>query len=411
MSTKVSTVVNYLNFFSALLLTSSLILWVPMQRPAFVLFFLSYVVEIFTDQKWKSITFDKRTYWIVGMLSFFLLAVMYMPFEDTSNYFRIVFERRLSLFGFGLIALFGVNKLFKLSYFFNTFIVTAVVAILYLALYRVGVSELINNPMRFEIYNLARIQWINTHMIFNFYMNMSLIFCWFILTRLWHVLKWWQRYVYIGAMTLVFLTISISEGRSGFLMGVVLMLGFLFFEIWKRRKIIGIVLALLVPFVILGVVSQKARFSEKLIRTEARFFIWKSAGEVIEKNPILGTGISDAQNMFDAALAINQPDGFREVYKNSQVLDAHNQYIQTIMEFGAIGFVLLLFLYLYPIFVADNQRRLMTFFIIATCLFQSLFDVFITNTFSVLFGLLMLLMLFVPNDISSRRQKHSAQLT
>lgn len=404
MSVKVSILVNYFNLFAALFLTCSLILWVPMQRPALYLFFLSYIIEIFTDKKWKLIRFDKRSYWYFAILFFFLLALFYMPFENTSNYFGKVIERRLALFAFAMIALFGINKLYKLSYFLNTFILTSVVAINYLIFFRIGFLDFFSNSMRIQIFNLARIEWVSTHMIFNFYLNIALISCWFILTRSWRQLVWWHRYIYIVAMTMIFCTVAISEGRSGFLMSILLMLGFLFFEIWKRRKIIGIVVSLIIPFAVIGLASQKERLSDKMLHAEPRLFLWKSATEVIAISPLLGHGISDTQNLFTEHRIINQTDQFKEEAKLHKQIDAHNQYLQTTMEFGVFGFILLLFIYIFPLFIVDKDRILITFFIVVTSMFQSIFDVFITNTFSVFFCLMMLLMLFVRNDISSRRQ-------
>lgn len=410
MLNKIRISINYLNLIAAIFLSASLILWVPMQRPALYLFFLSYFIEIFTDQKWKFVKFDKRSYWYLAVFGFFLLAFLYMPFENTSNYFGKVVERRLALFAFALISLFGVNKLYRLSYFLNTFIVTAVSAIIYLILFRIGISEFITNPMRIQIFNLARVEWVSTHMIFNFYLNMSLIASWFILTRSWRQLVWWHRYMYIGAMTFIFCTVAVSEGRSGFLISILLMLGFLFFEIWKRRRIVGIIVALIIPFAVIGLASQKERLSEKMMRSEARLFLWKSACEVISTSPILGHGISDTQNLYTERRIINQTEEFREEAKHYVQVDAHDQYLQTMMEFGIPGLLLLLFIYLYPLFIVDKDRLLMTFFIIATSMFQSIFDVFITNTFSVFFCLLILFMLFVPNDISIRKHFVNANL-
>lgn len=406
MNIKPTLVINYINLFAALFMAASLILWVPMQRPALYLFFISYIVEIFTDKKWVNMHFDKRSVLIAAMFLFFMLSFLYIPFEDSSNYFAKVIERRIAIFAFALIAFLGVNKLYKLSYFLNTFILTSVAAVLYLVFYRVGIDVLLYNPDRFNFFNQARVDWVSTHMIFNFYLNMSLIACWYILTRMWRKLVWWHRYLYITAMSVIFLALSISEGRSGFIMSILLMLGFLFFEIWKRRKVIGIVIALLIPFVVIGLASQKDRISERMLRSEPRLFLWKSAYEVVKTSPFVGNGISDAQNSFDISRAKNQTEEFRVNNIKTKLLDAHNQYLQTSMEFGIVGLLLLLFVYIYPIFIVDKDRQLMTVLIIVTCMFQSMFDVFITNTFSVFFGLLMLLMLFVPNDISARK-KHS----
>lgn len=394
--------INYLQLFSAVFFTASLIFWEPMQRPAIALFFGSYLIEIFTDQKWKNIQFNNKSIQYAAMFFFFALPFIYHPFEKTSNFFYISIERRVPLFAFALIGMLGINKLFKLSYFLNTFIIMSLLAICYLAFYRVGLNALIHNPQRIDLFNQSRIQWVDSHMIFNFYLNISLISIWYILSRRWKSLPLWKRASYIGAMSIIFSVLSISEGRSGFLMSIILMFSFLIFEIWKRKKKMGVILAILVPFMVIGLASHKQRFEKNNVEQEPRLFLWHGALEVIKSNPVLGHGISDAQNMYTAERAIYETKEYREIWKSAALLDAHNQYLQSIMEFGIIGLCTVLFLFIYPIYAVDEKRRIMTVFIIATGMFQSLFDVFMTSTFSDLYGWLMILMLFMYNDYDSQ---------
>ena len=393
--------VNYINLFAAVLVASSLIFWESMQKPAIYLFCICYLIEFFTDKKWKTLKFSNKAYWCIAVFVFYILAYIYKPFESTSNYFSIVINNRSSLLVSVFVVLFGVNNLFKMTYFLNTFILTSILAILYLALYRVGVSDLINNESRFDLFNSARIQWINSHTIFNYYLNISIVFIWYILTFSWNKIKGWQRFFYLTATALFFFSITISEGRSGFLTGIILFVGYIIFYFFKRNKKVGILIALLTPLFVVGLASQKERFSNQALQNEPRLILWKTAFDIVKTAPILGHGISDPQNKFMESLSTNQSKEFIVANQNNKILDAHNQYLQTLMEFGITGLILLVFIYIFPILLVEKQLKIVTIYLIATILFQSFFDVFFTGIFSHFFAFLMILILVVPNNLTA----------
>lgn len=397
--------INYLNLISALLLAAASIYYYPMQKLAFIVFFSSYFIEIFAEQKWKNIRLDKKTVYFSAMALFFILALLYQPFESSNKYFQILLEKRFPLLGVSIVAIFGVNKLYKLNYFLNTFIISAVVAIVYLAFVRMGVSEVLNNEDWQTVFAAHRIEYVNTHMVFNFYLNISLISIWYILTRSWRKTIWWKRYLYIAAMTVIFSALSISDGRSGFAMGILLMLSFIFFELWKRRKALGIVVGLLIPFLLIGIAGNHKRMSEKALETEPRWFLWESALSVIKQKPVLGHGISDAQVEFDLARPNFETEEYRHNWRNNKRLDSHSQYLQTTMEFGIFGLTILLFLYVFPILIADKNRRMFAILLLVVCAYQSVFDLFITGNFSALFGILVILILCVENNIAVEKSK------
>jgi len=394
-------VVNYFNFISCLLLTAISIFYFPIQKVGFILFFISYFLEVLLEKKWERIQFDKKNFYFLVMIFFFLLAIFHYPFEQSSKYFGYLTIKRLSIFGFAAVGIMGVNDKFKLNYFLNTLIITSIVIIGYLVFIRIGLLEFIRNPLREDIFTNERILYVNSHMMFNFYLNISIISIWYILTRSWKRTIWWKRYLYVSALTIIFGTLSITEGRSGFIVGIFIMLFFIFFEIWKRKKVAGIIIGLLIPFLIIDVAGHHKRISEKAIETEPRLFLWKSAVSVIKEKPIFGYGITDAQLQFDLARAKYQTEEFRLGWIKSPRLDSHSQYLQTTMEYGIIGLLILLFIYVYPVFLADKNRKIFSFLLMFLCAYQSVFDMFITGQFSAIFGILIILILRVENNIAT----------
>jgi O-antigen ligase len=404
MKNKFSDILNYINFFSALLLTATSIYYYPVQKFAFVLFFSSYFAEVLFEKKWKNIHIDKKGIYFLIMIFFVVLALFYFPFEHSSKYFSKLIMKRLPICGFAIVGLLGVNNKLKLNYFLNTFIISSIVAIAYLLFIRVGITEFITNPLRKEIFSEARILYVNSHMAFNFYLNVSLISIWYILTRSWNRTIWWKKSIYVGALTLIFGILSISEGRSGFVVGILLVLAFIFFEIWKRKKLIGLVIGVLIPFLFISIVSHQRRMSKESLETEPRIFLWESALSVIKDKPIFGYGISDAQEHFDIARTKFQTEDYRLAWKDSWLLDSHSQYLQVSMEFGVIGLLILLFLYTYPILLADKNRKLFSILLLFLCAYQSIFDMFITGKFSAIYGILIILILSVENNIVLKKQ-------
>ena len=104
-------IVNCINLFAAIFLAFSMILWEWMQQPALYLFYLSFLIEFFTDKKWENFKFERISLWCFAVLLIYILAFLYIPFEQTSDYFLIVINNRFPLLAFAVIILFKVNNL------------------------------------------------------------------------------------------------------------------------------------------------------------------------------------------------------------------------------------------------------------------------------------------------------------
>ncbi len=408
MDKRIISVVNYINFFGALYLVATAILRdFKVHEIGYYIFFFSYILEIFLEKKWQNLKITKVHVYYLVMLFFFLLAFIYYPFDST-EYFRKLIENRYPLLGIGIIGFFGVNKKYKLNYFLNTIIVSSVLVILYLIFFKIGIVNFLTDPEREDLFTHSRIEFVNQHMMFNFYLNLALIAIWYIITNSWRQTKRLNRYLYIAAMTLIFFVLYLSEGRSGFLAGILLMLSFIFVEIWKRKRVLGLMIGFMIPFLFVFMASSHERISKESILHESRFFLWEAAIEVIEDSPFWGNGISRAQEKYDQVRTLCETEEYYDFWhrtKKVKLLDSHSQYLQSTMEFGVFGILLVLFLYIYPFFIVEKKRRLFSFFILWLCMYQSVFDMFITGQFGLLFGLLTLLILWVDDNIGVNPKK------
>ncbi len=401
MKQRLSVIVNYINLLSLLCLTFGLLFpFSPLIQILYYIFFGSYTIEIFTDRKWKVFYFDRSKRYYIAMALFFLLAIIYMPFEKTNEYTLILLERRSALIGFAIIGFLGVNRLYQLKYFLYAFVSASIISILYLLFYRIGIYEFITSDDPSELFTQTRILYIGSHMKLNLYLNISIISIWYILKNNWKNLSHWKLAFFVVALTIILSVLSISEGRTGFMAGVLLLLAFIFIELYTRRKKVGIVFAFILPLLFIGIASNQKRIQkENSIKEDARTFLWKSAWEVIKESPLLGHGMNDAQVAFDEKLSLYQTESFRqqsiesEKERNEKYQDSHNQYLQATMEFGVLGLVLFLFICLYPAFVAYKGRKLFTIFIVSLYIFLSIFDMYITRLYCPVFGILTIMML------------------
>ncbi len=386
-------IVNFINLTSAICLIYGFIASdFHFDRIALLVFFVSYIIEIFTDRKIEKFSITKTSVYFLVMLFFFILAFIYMPFENGVNYTNIILEKRLPLIAFGIVGLLGVNRLYRLNYFLYAFVFTSITTIFYL-IHKVNLHEFIFNPNRAELFTFARIEHINGHMIFNFYLNISILAVWFMLRSSWRKLSFWLIGLHLLALLITVGILMISEGRSGFTAGILLMLSIILYELFSRKKLIGIVFLFIVPIVFIVVVGSHKRITDGSLKEGPRIFLWKSGLNVFLERPITGHGINDAQVAFDVQRKLNQTAAFESYSANLKYVDCHNQYIQTGMEFGIFGLLILLFLYIYPAFIVDMSIRIFTLFVSALCIYQSVFDMFITGSFSFIFVFLMLILL------------------
>ena len=200
MKEKFISALNYFNLFWVLVLTASSIYCFEFQRIPFFMFFISYFIEFIVERKWENFRFDRKKFYYCVLGLFFLLAFFYHSFSTPEKYFGSLITRRLAIFGFAFIGIFGLNKRYKLSYLLNTFIISSIFAIFYLVFYRIGIVEFLSNPNRSELFSNERIIYVNNHMEFNLFLNTSLVCIWYLLTKSWTRIHWLKKIFYIVAI-------------------------------------------------------------------------------------------------------------------------------------------------------------------------------------------------------------------
>jgi O-antigen ligase len=385
--------INIFNLVSILFLVFVLVIRnYKLQEVAYFMFFISYAIEIITDKKWKTVKLSRKTTYFLMFLVFFLLAFAYYPFESSNHYFKLLIEKRYPLLGFSIVGIFGVNKFYQLKYFTNTLVFTSL-AVIFLIFSKINIRDFFDDP---NIFNLARNEIINTHMLVNFYLNSTILGVWYFLSNHWKTTNIFYKLFLIASVLLFIFILAISEGRTGFLAGIFVSITILFIELWKKKKKYGIIFLIIIPWAAALLISTHNRMDAEDIKSEPRYFLWAAGWHVIKDNSVLGQGMSTAQVKYDAAREIYQTEDYKQSWIKSKHLDSHNQYLQTWMEFGIIGLVLLIYIYFTPLFIISQKRLLLLVLFIILLSVQSFFDMFITGYFSAFFCIWMLFLLRTP---------------
>lgn len=356
--------IHYINLSAAIILTIThayRFVDVPWGVLPHYFFWGSYLIELLADKKWQNLRLGRVQLYFAGMAVFFLLAILYYPF-DTHLYFKVLLERRYALLGFAIVGFFGLNDKFRLSYFIHALILVSLFNIVYI-LWHIDPFWKVFNPDNADIFAHTRNRLVNLHMGFNHYLNLSIIGIWYIIKYSWSRLSKWLKGGYVAAMCLFFYFLLISEGRAGFLFSIFLMMSFVSVEVWQKRKQIKTLAALSYPILLLVLflmATQHDRIKNNHMFRDERVNLWAAAFDVIKESPITGNGMSRAQELFDQASVEHQSPFFKHQRNTAfrhVIIDSHNQFTQTAMEFGIIGVALLGFLLAYPLFIVEKHRR------------------------------------------------------
>ena len=169
--------------------------------------------------------------------------------------------------------------------------------------------------------------------------------------------------------------------RTGLIALFIVLLGYLIVLAFRGKgKIYK--LGILIAFAIAGIVvignngRMKNTFYElkklisdprKITKQDDRIFIWGISLDIIKNNFLTGVGTGDTK------------EKLMEVYKKEQMeeaqkagLNVHNQFLETTMQFGISGLLVLLTIFIWPfIYAVKNRNILLILFLIVNVLFFS----------------------------------------
>lgn len=407
-SSNIVKIINYINFISAILLIFSLPAYYgKIQYYSTILFFSSYLLEILIENRYKDFTFNKTKIIFLLFIAYFLLAIVYIPFEKDSSLLNKILEIRLPFLALGIVGLFGFNKIYRLRCIAYSFIITSLTYIFYLFLFRLDIDLFLTDPFPQNILAFARMKYINSHMIFNYFLNTSLIFAFYLLFN-----NSFKKYILLNRVVLIlsaliiYSVLLLSEGRVGFIMANVIIFGTIFYKFWFWKRYFAIIFGLLFLFFGILLVTHHNRFKNNAVAKEPRLIIWKLAFEVIEENPLWGNGASTGANLFmdklagSKEIALLPDDLLHDVINCRRPLGAHahNQFLMTAIEFGIVGLLLFLVMNLYPLFVVKKERFIFVFMLVIISFTQLFTDILFSGITPLTYTLVIVLFFNLKDD-------------
>jgi len=365
------------------------------------LFFTTWVFEVVLERRWKQWSWNNTKVYFIVMLVLFFLGLIYAPW-DGDTYFKRMLEHRLGLAGFGLVGLLGLNRYYNLKMVLYYLIVLSMVMIGYI-LIKVGFIEFLTNPARADLLSYYRSQYVNAHMTFDFFLTISLVGIWYLIFRAPTRPRWWITMFLVVSAVCIVITVLMSDGRSGYLAMLMTLCSLFCIETWRWRKWGGIMMVIIMLVVGgLGATHHRRMASLEEVH-DVRIELWQNALNVIKERPLLGHGMSNAQEQFYAGVERYAGETFCQIWADQlSYVDAHNQYLQILMEFGCLGLLVLLTIYLMPVII-DNRHRLLSAYIMGLCMFQSIFDMFVMSSFCIIFCILVLMLLLMPEECCQKQ--------
>ena len=264
----------------------------------------------------------------------------------------------------------------------RAFINGALVAVVYLFIRALGMFITDGDPVHFFYANITSALMHPTYL--GMYLSFAMLLTIFYLhDRTGSFLQYRELVIFTFFSVMLFLT----ESRAAILSTLLLIPVFVILLYIKRRLSIKQLLFILTTLLALVMFNQFGnpmhnRFAEitgsqgqVTVRNASgsvgsRIEIWKQAKELVVQSPVIGHGTGDAK---DILLESYRKSGFN--YALDKKLNAHNQFIQSGIALGFIGFLLLITMLIRPLFPFQTSPfTYLLFMLILNAMTESIFE-------------------------------------
>ena len=243
-------------------------------------------------------------------------------------------------------------------------------------------------------------EWLNyfygpefTYSIHPTYLAMFVLISVFISFESWYNPSEMSKFSYLWIIMGVFLLASIYfiSSRSAILASIIMII------VYSVNKIITDsnsrlfwIVSVLIMLISLPLIRNNdrvnitlSRFSREklnLNRQDERIIVWESAWKLIKRNPLLGVGIGDVRvDLTQEYLRAGEDKLAKER------LNAHNQFLEVLLEGGVIGFSIFLSVLGFMIFIAISEKNLLYGLFILMMLFFFMFETILVRFAGVAF--------------------------
>ena len=332
------------------------------QRFSLYVLGIGYFLDYGINCRWTEWRWSKEKWVFLVFILFYLCVPIRQIWDPACTWlFGHKLETYMAFLVIGITGFMGFNHTLKLEYVATAMSLTCLYIACLLAYRMSGVSVADFHSWRYEL-NEMRIKYINSHMAVNVYCNMTLVFAaWTLLES--SCSRWLKALIGLISIGII-AGILISEGRTGQLTLIVLLVIFVVVWFYKQAWLKWLVLAMTVLAVCQGVFwYYSPRYHDSSAHDNPRLYIWKVGADLIKEKPVLGWGVSSAREEFIKrgsededfrAHYLNEYEGASMIYSGRveyRIIHPHNVFVETMMEFGIIGVIILLLCLILPIWL------------------------------------------------------------
>lgn len=400
-----------LTFFSCILALIVLPFHVSFLPPVMILWALSWIIE--NRGRFSEIfTFSSPSFLLfLGFLSFFLWYLSGLLYTEDIHNGTLLLFRRLSFIVFPLVLIAPGELIVKnlkllLRIFFISTLAYIIVAFIVATCRSVSFT---NGSFVVNVHPPYR-DWDSYFFKTDFafsqhptYLAMYVVLSVFIAFDLFFdkTLKHIYRYISLASVLILIGSLYFLSSRAGILTAMILIPVYLIVRFLRMNKSlvsISILVAVLGLLVVLFFTNDRIKYyisdhdSTSIVdkfKADNRVPIWKSAVSVIKRNPVIGVGPGDASLEIRKAYT---GAGYSDMYYNN--LNAHNQFLETLVANGLIGFLFLSAILVLMIYYAVKKKNMLYGIFIAIIivffLFESILNRIAGVTFFALFSFLLL---------------------
>lgn len=369
LSHKISYKIYYYLFFA---LAVAIPIHGKLVPPIIFLIGLNWILEFNFGEKLRRITSIKRSKYLMGFALYYLLymiGVLYSERANSQNGALFILEVKLSLLLFPIF--FSTIDFKKLHpYIFvkvqRAFIIGCLISMI--LLFNNAVFSYFQSNSS-DVFYYVKLGFVHhpSYIAMYFAFAISILLNW--------VLQNWKLQVSKRNAALILiivlqLFIVLLSSKAGIISVVLIYLTTILFllSMKKWRNLIPLPVVLIVLFLVTLMMfpASYERFysAETAMETEpdnntqdgsaARVLVWKASLDLIKKYPIFGVGTGDVE---PELMKIYEENNIQLAMDES--LNAHNQYLQTFIALGVIGFLFLLASLALPAIFAFRKKHLL----------------------------------------------------
>lgn len=338
---------------------------------------INWAAELRFWAKLKRIVKERHRQHLLLFTGLYFIYLIGLLYTHNMEYARFDIEVKLSLLVFPLLFATIDGRVFsfiRINYIFLTFIAGCLAA---------SIVCLGNAMIRYGETGEAGMFFYTQLSIFHhagylaMFVNFAIVLVVFLTHDHVHLFKWWHLVLITLLLVFFNLMVVLLSSKMGILTLFVIYLLMTYIFFFRQPSRIKAVYPIgLLAIVILFMLSSPQTM-ERVERTTTvvenidslqsdaeestgeRILVWQSAWHIIQQHPLVGVGTGDVK---DALLEEYSIQGIKYAY--SRNLNAHNQYLQTYLSVGLIGFLVLVAMLVLPGIMAFIRKDYIYFFFI-----------------------------------------------